>query len=400
MSSTQARALEEQYGSGAFQKFPVTLVRGSGALVWDQAGKEYVDCMAGYGVAITGHCNPWVVDAIKEQTEKLITCHGSFYNDARSEFLEKLAKVTPKGLEAALLTNSGTETVEAAIKLARRHTGRRGIVSMKGGFHGKTYGALSATWNKKYREPFGPLVPDFDFAEYGDPRSLESKVSQDTAAVIAEPIQGETGIIIPPPGYFKEVREICDRHGTLLILDEIQSGLGRTGRMWAGEHWGVVPDIMTISKGLGGGVPTGATVTRRDVMDSLKKGEHTSTFGGNPLSCAAASANLDYIVKNRLPEMAEAKGKELKAGLAGIANHHKIVRDARGLGLMRALELRVDVHHVLLDAIDRGVILAYAGRDVIRLLPPIVISVEQMRKTLEVLEETVRLEESRRFGQN
>ncbi len=389
--------LEEEYGSSAFQKFPLTIVKGLGASVWDENRKQYIDCMAGYGVAITGHCNPWVVKALKAQAEKLITCHGSFYNDVRSEFLEKLAG-TSRGLESAILTNSGAESVEAAIKLARRHTGRKGIVSMKGGFHGKTYGALSATWNKKYREPFGPLVPGFEFAEFGNLEDLDAKVTKETAAVIAEPIQGESGIILPPPHYLKAVRELCDREGALLILDEIQTGLGRTGRMWASEHWSVIPDVMTVSKGLGGGIPIGATMAKREIIQSLKRGEHTSTFAGNPLACAAASANLDFIAANNLPSVAERKGKVLMEGLNSIATEHRVVREVRGLGLMLALELRVDVHQVLLDAISRGVILAYAGREVVRLLPPIVIDDAQIQRVLSVLGQVVELEEKRRIG--
>jgi len=391
--------LEEEYGSTAFQRFPLTIVRGQGALVWDEHGKEYVDCMAGYGVAITGHCNPWVVKALKEQADRLITCHGSFFNDVRSELLEKLARTT-RGLDTALLTNSGAESVEAAIKLARRHTGRKRILSMKGGFHGKTYGALSATWNKKYREPFKPLVPGFEFAEYGNLEDLESKISADTAAVIAEPIQGESGIIVPPRDYFKGVREVCDRNGSLLIMDEIQTGLGRTGRMWCSEHWGVAPDIMTVSKGLGGGVPIGAAMTRREIMQSLRRGEHTSTFAGNPIACAAASANLEFIEAEKLPNQAERKGRLFKEGLESISSGYRVAREARGLGLMLALELRVDIHRLLLEGISKGVIFAYAGREVVRLLPPIVIDDAQVQKALSVLRDVVGIEEGRRLGQD
>lgn len=394
------KELEEAHGSGAFQKFPLTLVRGKGALVWDDQGREYIDFMAGYGVAIVGHCNPAVVEAIRSQAEKMITCHGSFYNDARSEFLDKLAKAAPGGLERAILTNSGAETNEAAIKLARRHTGRKGIVSMKGGFHGKTYGALSATWNKKYRDPFAPLLQNFEFAEYGDPESLRGLVGSETAAVIAEPIQGESGIIVPPADYLNQIREICDSAGALLILDEIQTGLGRTGTMWACQHWRVTPDIMCVSKGLAGGVPIGAALASKEVMGSLKKGEHTSTFAGNPLACAAGSATLDYIRENDLPSQANSKGKLMKAALERIAAEHKISRQVRGMGLMLALETRVDIHEPLLGAIRDGVIFAYSGRETFRFLPPIVVQESQIERALEVLGGVLGEEERRRFGQN
>ena len=393
-------ATEDEYGAGAFQKFPLTIVRGQGATVWDDSGNEYVDCMAGYGVAIVGHCNPAVVEAVKRQAERLITCHGSFYNDARAEFLEKLVKCSPKGLDKVLLANSGAETNEAAIKLARRRTGRKRIISMVGGFHGKTFGALSATWNKKYREPFMPLLEHFDFARYGDVDSLRSLMDSDAAAVIAEPIQGETGVILPPADYFKEVREICSQSGALLIMDEIQTGLGRTGKMWASEHWGVVPDIMCVSKGLAGGIPIGAVLATSEVMGSLKKGEHSSTFAGNPLACAAASATLSYIADAKLPSQAEAKGRLLRDSLNRIAAGHRLLREVRGLGLMLAAETRVDIHEMLLESLKRGVIFAYSGRETFRLLPPIVINESQIQKAIGVLESVVADEESRRARQN
>jgi LysW-gamma-L-lysine/LysW-L-ornithine aminotransferase len=382
----------------AFQKFPLTIVRGKGSLVWDDTGKEYLDFMTGYGVALIGHSNDAVVRAINEQAAKLITCHGTFYNDARSEFLEKLAGVAPKGVDKALLTNSGTETMEAAIKLARRSTGRKKLVSMKGGFHGKTYGSLSATWNPKYRDPFMPLLDGFEFAEYGDPDSLSHLVNKDTAAVIAEPVQGETGIIVPPPDYFAQVREICDREGALLILDEIQSGLGRTGKMWASEHWGVVPDIMAVAKGLAGGVPIGAALTTPEIAASLKGGEHTSTFAGNPLSCAAGSATLDFIVQNNLPARAESLGKTMKEGLVRIAGRHKLVKEVRGLGLMLALQSRVDIHAQLLSAQSKGMIFAYSGRDTFRFLPALVVQPDEVTKALHVLDGVIGEEEAKRFG--
>ena len=388
---------EDTYGAQAFKKFKLAIVRGKGSLVWDSSGKEYLDFMTGIGVALVGHSNESVVRAINEQASRLITCHGSFYNDSRATFLEKLAKIAPRGLGKALLTNSGTESVEAAIKLARRHTARKKIVSMKGGFHGKTYGSLSATWNRKYRDPFGPLLDGFDFAEYGDPDSLAALVDDGTAAVIAEPVQGESGVIVPPPDYFRRVREICDAKGALLILDEIQSGLGRTGKMWASEHWGVVPDIMTVSKGLGGGLPLGAAMARDDIAGSLKGGEHTSTFAGNPLSCAAGGAVIDFIAANDLPSQAREKGERMKAGLSRIASSHRLVREARGVGLMLALQTRVDILSQLLSAQAKGVIFGYSGRDTFRFLPPLTMDESQISKGLEVLERVIGEEEAGRL---
>ncbi|MDG6991622.1 MAG: aspartate aminotransferase family protein, partial [Nitrososphaerota archaeon] len=201
----RTESIEDSLEVRAFNKFPIAIVRGKGSVVWDSAGTEYIDFMSGIGVALVGHCNDSVLAAIRDQSERLITCHGSYYNDARADFVERLVRCAPRGLERALLTNTGTESVEAAIKLARRKTARKKVVSMKGGFHGKTLGALSATWNRKYRDPFGPLLGGFEFAEYGDPQSLDSVVDGDTAAVLAEPIQGESGVIIPPADYFRQV---------------------------------------------------------------------------------------------------------------------------------------------------------------------------------------------------
>ena len=394
---SRIKETEENFGAPAFKKLPLSIVRGRGSVVWDADGKEYIDFMTGIGVALVGHSNYSVVEAINDQASRLITCHGSFYNDARAGLMERLIRISPKGLTKVLLTNSGTESVEAAIKLARRKTARKKIVSMKGGFHGKTYGSLSATWNKKYRDPFGPLLEGFEFAEYGDAGSLSRLVDDGTAAVLAEPVQGETGVIVPPPDYFKQVREMCDRRGALLVLDEIQSGLGRTGRMWASEHWGVVPDIMTVSKGLGGGLPIGAAIATDDVMGSLKGGEHTSTFAGNPLSCAAASATIDFITRNELPRQAKEKGERMKAGLAKIASEHRLVKEVRGLGLMLALQTRVDILSQLLSAEAKGVIFAYSGRDTFRFLPALVIEDAQISKGLDVLREVIDEDESTRL---
>jgi [amino-group carrier protein]-gamma-(L-lysyl/L-ornithyl)-L-glutamate aminotransferase len=385
MRPDEAPATEDRFSASTFQRFPVTIVRGRGALVWDADGKEYVDCNAGYGVALVGHCNPAVVEAVKSQADRLITCHGSFYNDARAGLLDRLVRVSPKGLDSALFTNSGAETIEAAIKVARRSTGRSKIIAMKGGYHGKTFGALSATWNPKYREPFAPLLPGFEFVEYGDAESLRAAVGEDTAAVIAEPVQGESGVVLPPPQYFEEVREACESSGALLIMDEIQTGLGRTGKMWGCDHWGVVPDLMAVSKALGGGLPIGALLGRKEVMASLRRGEHTSTFAGSPLACAAATAVLEFIVSERLPEMAAEAGRAMREGLEKVAAGNPAAVEARGLGVMMALETSLDIYRPLLRCLRSGVILAYSGKQTFRLLPPAVIRPPQIRAAVETL---------------
>jgi len=379
------KAIEDAHLAPTYQKFPVTIVRGRGAKVWDDEGKEYVDCVAGYGAALVGHCNPRVVEAIKRQCEKLIACHGSLYNDARAEYLDKLVKVLPKGLTKVYFCNSGAEAVEAAIKIAWKATGKRVIVSMMRGYHGKTLGALTLTWGQKYREPFEPLPSFSRFVPYGNVDRLREALKDDVAAVIVEPIQGESGVIVPPNDYLKQVREECTQRGVLLIIDEVQTGFGRTGRLWACEHWGVEPDIMCLAKGVAGGLPMGVTAAREDVMSKLKVGEHTTTFGGNPLACAAASATLDSILLDGLLENCRTVGNYMLGELQKLKRDFKVVRDVRGMGFMLAVELRSDIRGALLSLISEGVLAAYSGRTVIRFLPPLCMSMNEAHVVLRAL---------------
>lgn len=381
--------VEDVYGSPSYQKLPLTIVRGLGSKVWDERGREYLDLLTSYGVAFLGHCNPRIVEAVREQASALMACHGSFYSPVRAALIEKLLEVAPKGLTRVFLSSSGGEAVEVAIKLARRFTGRKKIVSMRGGYHGKTFGALSATWNQKYRGPFEPLVPGFEFVEYGDLDSFERLADSETAAVIVEPIQGESGVVIPPSGFLRGVREVCDSRGILMIADEIQTGLGRTGKMWACEHSGVTPDILVVGKVLGGGLPLSATVAREDVGSSLGKGEHTSTYAGNPVACAAGVAALSYILENNVPEEASRKGGLLLSKLRSALGSKRSVREVRGLGLMVGVELRVDVKGPLFGALSKGLIAGYSGRTVLRLLPPVVASEQEIGWAVEVLGEVL-----------
>ncbi|MCL4435766.1 MAG: aspartate aminotransferase family protein [Thaumarchaeota archaeon] len=397
MNEEQIGRIEDQHLAATYSKLPLTIAKGRAASLWDAQGNEYIDCMGGYGVAIVGHCNPKVVDAIRKQSEKLITCHGSIYNEARAELLNKLIRISPPNLSRAFLCSSGAESVEAAIKIARRYTRRPEIIAMTGSYHGKTLGALSATWTQRYREPFQPLLPEVVFTTFGDAEKAREAVSDKTAAVIVEPIQGETGIKPAPDGFLKELREICDAHGSLLIFDEVQTGFGRTGRMWACQHWGVQPDIMCVSKAMAGGLPMGAALAREEVMGAMAKGDHSSTFGGNPLSCAAASAVIDYILDEHLVERAEKLGKIFKQGLSDLAKKHQSAREARGMGLMLALEMRFDVHDLLLSGLKEHVLLLYSGKNVLRFLPPLVITEKQINDVLTVLDKMISAEEKTRF---
>ncbi|MCS7120417.1 MAG: aspartate aminotransferase family protein [Nitrososphaerota archaeon] len=381
-------AVEDRVFAKVYQKFPAAITRGKGAILYDVKGKEYIDCMGGYGVGIVGHCHPKVVKALKEQCERLITCHGSYYNDIRAEFLEKLIQLCPKGLERVFLCNSGAEAVECALKVAAKFTGRSEFISMVRGYHGKTLGALSVTWDLKYRESFQSIInSEVKFVPYGRSENVAEAISDRTAAVIVEPVQGEGGVHVAPEGFLESIRRTCDENGALMIVDEIQTGLGRTGRMWACEHWGVVPDIMCIGKGLGGGVPIGATVAKPEIMDCLKIGEHTSTFGGNPIACAAASAVLDIIVEEKLVERARTLGEKMHVMLEGLVEEFKILREVRGLGLMIGLECRLPIQKFLLSALYKGLLLLYSGKNVIRLLPPLVIGEDLLEKAVEILRE-------------
>jgi len=382
--------------ASVYWKRPLVIIRGRCASLWDSDGREYIDCTSNYGVAITGHCHPRVVEAIRAQSERLLSCHGTFYNEARSEFLERLMALTPSGLGRAFLSNSGTEAVEFALKLARRSTGKPGIIAMMGGFHGKTMGALSATWNKKYRAPFEPLVPGFKHVPFGNLERVEEAMDEDTAAVITEPIQGESGINLPPEGFLAGLRDICDDKDVLLIVDEIQTGLGRTGKMFAFEHAGIEPDVLCLAKAVASGLPMGVTMAGEGVMSSLKMGDHSSTFGGGPVACAAACATIDVIRDEGLPERARELGARLMDGLRALVERYRIVREARGMGLMVGVELRFDVLNVIMGALDRGVLVLDAGRNVVRLLPPLVIDGEQVDRVVSVLDEVLGEEEAAR----
>ncbi len=387
---------EDQFMGNIYQRFPVTIERGLGAHVWDADGKEYIDCMGGYGVALVGHCNPRVVKAIKAQLDKIITVHSSLYNKTREEFLEKLIKISPKSLSQVYLNNSGTEAVEAAIKFARKFTGKKKMVAMNGSYHGKSLGALSVTFNQKYRKAFEPLVDTVKFSSFGDIEALRNTVDADTAMVIMEPIQGESGINVAPDGFLQEVRKLCDEKGIVLVFDEIQAGLGRTGKMWASEHWNTVPDIMCLAKGIAGGVPMGATLVRPDILATISKGEQSSTFGGNPLSCAAGIGAIDALTEDKLVENAEKNGKIFRDGLERLKEKHKIIREVRGKGLMIGVEMKFEVKDILFDGIANNLLLLYSGKNILRLLPPLVISESDINKALETLDMIITKEEQKR----
>jgi acetylornithine/LysW-gamma-L-lysine aminotransferase len=387
---------EDRYVGALYQRFPVNIAKGKGTRVWDTAGKEYIDCMGGYGVAVVGHCNDRVVNAIKRQAEILITAHMSTYNDTRLRFMEKIASAAPPSLNKIFFANSGAESVEAALKFARKYSGRHGVIAMNGGYHGKTFGALSVTHSEKYRKSFMPLLDGVKFVPYSDPSLLEEVIDDTIGCVILEPIQGETGIIVPPDDLLPKIREICNRRNLVLIFDEIQSGLGRTGKMWAGQNWNTTPDIMCLAKGIAGGIPMGLVLAKQEIMDTMKLGEHSSTFGGSPIACAAGTATMEALIDDKLIDNAAKMGVHFKEGLNRLQEKHKIIRQVRGIGMMLGVELRFDVKDILFDGIRRGVLILYSGRNILRLLPPLVMDETTVSRVVDIIDIILTNEEKRR----
>jgi acetylornithine/LysW-gamma-L-lysine aminotransferase len=387
---------EDQYLAALYQRFPVNIARGKGASVWDTTGKEYIDCMGGYGVALVGHCNDRVVNAIKRQADTLITAHMSMYNDTRLKFMQKIALVAPSSLNKIFFANSGAESVEAALKFARKYTGKHGVIAMNGAYHGKTFGALSVTFSEKYRKPFMPLMDGVKFVPYSDPSMIEEVIDNTIGSVILEPIQGETGIIVPPDDLLPKIREICNKRNLVLIFDEIQAGLGRTGKMWAGQNWDTTPDIMCLAKGIAGGIPMGLVLAKKEIMDAMKIGEHSSTFAGSPIACAAGTATLEALTDDKLIENAAKVGMHFKEGLNRLKEKHKIIREVRGLGMMLGVELRFDVKDILFDGIRGGLLMLYSGRNILRLLPPLVMDETTVSRALDIIDAVISSEEKRR----
>jgi putrescine aminotransferase len=381
----------------AFAGFPVE-VHAEGSYVFAQDGEAYLDFLGGYGVFSLGHRHPKVIEAVKRQLDQMPLSAKAFFNPVAAELAEKLAKLSPEGLEFAFFVNSGTEAVEAALKFARAATGRPGFVSTLQSYHGKTLGALSVTGRESYRKPFQPLLSDVAFVPFGDVEALKSQVNETVAAVIIEPIQGEGGIIVPPDGYLSEVRAICDAAGALMIADEVQTGLGRTGHLFAVDREGVKPDLLTLAKALGGGVmPIGAVLGTEEVWGKVF-GEnplrHTSTFGGNPLACAAALAALDVIEEEGLVAAACSKGGKLKLGLESIAQQHSgLIAEVRGRGLMLGVEFREDEvgELVVAQMLKRNLFVAYTLNNprVLRFEPPLTVTDAEILVAIEKFEAAV-----------
>ena len=376
------KTLEQRYELSVYPRRDIVLVSGKGARLYDEQGREYIDCASNVGVSNIGHGHVAVAKAIYEQYLALGNCYSMFYNPVRARLAEKLAKLAPGNLNRVFFCNSGAEAIEGALKFARSTTGRPEIISAMRGFHGKTMGALAATWGPEYQKPFAPMMPGIKHVPFNNFAKLETALSEETAAVLLEIVQGEGGVRIGDKDYFRQVRELCNSKGVMLIIDEVQTGFGRTGAMFACEQF-VTPDLLCLAKSLAGGIPMGAVLCNDGIKVPVKS--HTSTFGGNPTACAAALASLEVIEQEGLIENAETLGNYLMEQLRGIES--KKIREVRGLGLMIGIELKEKAGPYVQRLMEKGVIVLLAGATVIRLLPPLVISREEIDTVVSVLEE-------------
>ncbi|MBZ0318478.1 MAG: aspartate aminotransferase family protein [Anaerolineae bacterium] len=375
-------ALEQAHTSGVYMKRDLQIVRGEGAYLYDPSGRRYIDCVGGQGTANLGHAHPTIVTAIQRQAAELISCPELFHNPIRAQYQAALCEAA--GMNRVFLCNSGAESVEAAIKFARASTGRTGIISTMRGFHGRTFGALSVTWNKSYREPVEPLVPGINFVPFNNIERLQAALNDSVAAVIVEVMQGEGGVYPAEQGYLQAVQESCRENGSLLIVDEVQTGFGRTGSLFAHQQDGITPDLLCLAKSIAGGLPMGAVLIGERV-NTLAPSLHSSTFGGNPLACAAALATLDVLQNTDVIEQARQRGTAVMEYLRNTLPE-SVIREVRGRGLLIGIELRDKAAPFLRRLQEEGVLVLTAGPTVLRLLPPLVISESDLWEVISIIE--------------
>jgi acetylornithine/N-succinyldiaminopimelate aminotransferase len=389
-STQQTIALFERYVIGNYTRYPACLVRGEGSWVWDAEGNRYLDFFPGWGCDLLGHCPPRVVAAVREQLGRLIHVPNTWYTEPQGLLAQALSERS--GFDGqCFFCNSGTEAIEAAIKLARLNgkPGRYKIVSMINSFHGRTMGAITATGQPKYHQGIEPLLAGFNYAPFGDLETAARLIDNETCALLVEPIQGEGGINLPPAGYLEGLRELADRHQLLLILDEVQAGMGRTGRWFAHQHWPVQPDAMTLAKGLAGGLACGALVARREVAEKMKPGTHAATFGGNPIACVAALATIQTIEDEGLLDRAEQIGARFGERLSGLRHRCPWVQDVRIQGAMIGIELSVDGAAVVSQCLQRRLLINCTHGTVLRLLPALTLTDNELDEGCGILEEVL-----------
>lgn len=385
-----------RYVMNTYNRMPVVLRKGRGVKVWGADGKEYLDFVAGIAVNVLGHCHPKVVVALQKQAQRLIHVSNLYYNEPQVRLAKLL--VENSFADKVFFCNSGAEANEGAIKLARKYAKenmkgeRYEIITAFNSFHGRTLATLTATGQEKFQKGFEPLLPGFRYVEFNNLKALESAINEKTCAVMLEPIQGEGGIRIPSSDYLKGVREICDSHGILLILDEVQTGMGRTGRLFAYEHYGIKPDIMTLAKGLGSGVPIGAVLATDKVAISFQPGSHASTFGGNPLCCATAIATIETILEDGfILDQCRRMGEYLMQGLMELKEEYSsIIIDVRGIGLMVGMEMSLDCSEIVKDCLERGLIINCTAGNVLRFTPPLIVQKKDIDHMLDILDDVLR----------
>ncbi|MHA1291207.1 MAG: aspartate aminotransferase family protein [Promethearchaeota archaeon] len=381
--------LEKLYHTKLFPKREFVIINGKGATLYDDKGKEYIDCIAGHAVLNIGHSHPKFIEALKKQLERLVLVPPGFPVEERAKLLQKLADITPKSLTQTFLSNSGTESVETAIKLvlaANRDIKKPEIITFKRDFHGRTLGSLSMTHNIKYRKPFMSwLSPHVKYASFGNIDSVKELANENTVAIFTELIQGEAGVYPAPNGFPEALREFCDEKDIILVADEVQTGFGRTGKMFAFEHYKIIPDVVCLAKAIAGGLPMGATIASEELYNKMNIGEHNTTFGGNPLVCAAANATIDIIIEEHLVENSANQGKKIIKKLSEFAKEHKIIREVRGRGLMIGIEYKKRTQEMIRKAENMGVLLLKTGLTVIRIVPPLNINDNQIERVLEVI---------------
>jgi acetylornithine/LysW-gamma-L-lysine aminotransferase len=381
--------LEKLHHTKLFPKRDYVIVEGKGALLYDEKGNEYIDCVAGHGVMNIGHSHPKYIEAMKKQIQKLVMVPPGYPVEERARLLDKLAQITPNSLTQTFLSNSGTEAVEAAIKLvlaANRDKKQPEIIAFKRDFHGRSLGSLATTFNMKYRKPFMSwLSPNVKYASFGNIDSVRELINENTTAIITELVQGEGGVHPAPEDFPKALRELCDEKDLLLIDDEVQTGFGRTGKMFAYEHYKITPDVLCLAKAIAGGLPMGATIAPEELYNKFNVGEHNTTFGGNPLVCAAANATIDILMEEKLPENAVRQGEKIINDFNQLTEENENIRGVRGKGLMIGVDFKKSVRDRIKNAVSKGVFFLNAGLTVIRLLPPLVINDNQTEKVIKVM---------------
>jgi LysW-gamma-L-lysine/LysW-L-ornithine aminotransferase len=390
-TSKNSREIEDLYEIDLYGKRELEIAYGNGASVFDANNKRYIDLVGGIAVASVGHANPYVIEAISNQAAKIITVPELFYNSTRAEFLQLLHKNLPTELNRTFLCNSGTEAVEAAIKFAKytartqRNITKPHFISIMRGFHGRTHGSLSLTFDKKYREPFYPLPGEVSFVPQNNIEKLQNTLQDNSIAIIIEIVQGEGGVHMIAKDYLEYIRSVCDERNIILIIDEIQTGFGRTGKMFAFEHYKILPDILCLAKAMGGGVPIGATIINDKIK--IERKLHGSTFGGNPLACAAGLAVLRYLGEYNLVNETKEKGEYFLNELRKI--NSPLIREIRGIGLIIGIELKERVYSFINELMDKGVLVMSSGSTVLRLLPPLVITYDEIDKVIQILSEVL-----------